>query len=187
VQPLTSTAVSDSATTTQSVIPNEDRQPVVRIEEEEEDEGNGEGLGEEDQGDDDSDEFNDERDPSEDTEDDIRPQHPRWPLPLWLQMAFKGIISQCENRSLDGLPPMYTAHNFWIQPPSTYFLLQSNELSPPLLYRPHFFVWDPQALYKCLPCPNCRKVLHRHSALSRPCRVVDINTSFWLIGYRYRC
>jgi hypothetical protein len=61
-----------------------------------------------------------------------------------LQIAFKAVVAQCENRSSDGLPSMYTAHIFWTQPPSTYFLLQSNKLSPPSLYSPRFFVWDPR-------------------------------------------
>jgi hypothetical protein len=65
-------------------------------------------------------------------------------------------------------------------------LLQKGS-TPQQIFNPLFFLWDPDALCPDgIPCPNCRNVLHRHQAISRP-RCVGIDQTFWIIGYRYRC
>ena len=102
--------------------------------------------------------------------------------------AFRACVKQLEVRDGQGLPSLYAnARTFWLNPPSSYFTLRKDTLSPSALYNPRFFIWDPQALFKDLLCPNCKKVLHRHSVISRPRRCVDVSSTFWIIGFRYRC
>jgi hypothetical protein len=147
----------------------------------------GDGIGEEDDGGDDKDKT--------DEEDSACPQSgvplrtgTRRPLPNWLSEEYSARVAELESRDKDGLPRLYAkGQTFWIEPPASWFLLHAENLSPAVLYRPRFFVWDPQALYKDLPCPSCRKVLHRHLVNSWPRRIVDFDSSFWIIGFRYRC
>lgn len=155
---------------------------------ENEDDGVGDGVGEEDEGQGEDDEDQDERDPAdEDQATAVTPRVPR-PLPPWLLEAFKARVAECEQRDAQGRPPLYAIHKtFWFSQQSTYFLLLNNPTSPTALYNPRFFLWDPKALYKDLPCPNCSRVLHRHAVISRPRRCVDTTSTIFIIGYRYRC
>ncbi|KAF8802563.1 hypothetical protein BYT27DRAFT_7226296 [Phlegmacium glaucopus] len=53
-------------------------------------------------------------------------------------------------------PPLYAiCKTFWFEQRSTIFLLGGGLTSPTSLYNPYFFLWDPKALYKDLPCPIC--------------------------------
>ena len=173
----------------QKIIPDEDPERAADIED---DDGEmGEGLGEEDEDPDDGDERDDEREPGgedrQPTSSQKTPRVRRSPPP-WLLQAFKACTKQLEVRDAQGLPPLYaTSRTFWINGSSPYFTLQEANLSPSILYNPRFFIWDPQALFKDLPCPNCRKVLHRHAVISRPRRCIDVVSTFWIIGFRYRC
>lgn len=38
-----------------------------------------------------------------------------------------------------------------------------------------------------IPCPHCQHRLYRHSPISRPRRCIDFDSTFWMIGFRYRC
>ncbi|KAF8802776.1 hypothetical protein BYT27DRAFT_7111482, partial [Phlegmacium glaucopus] len=110
------------------------------------------------------------------------------PLPPWLLRAFKARVTECEKRDEQGRPPLYAIFKkFWFEQQSTIFLLEGGLTSPTSLYNPRFFLWDPKALYKDLPCPICRRVLQRHATISRPRRCIDITSEFYIIGYRYRC
>lgn len=58
------------------------------------------------------------------------------------------------------------------------------------LFVPQFFVWDPESFLPKntgIGCPECNEKLHRNGVLNRPRRIVDIDCSFWIIGYNYRC
>src|SRR6266487_470988 len=138
-----------------------------------------------------------EDDPDEDEEDgEDNANHansttPLKPLPTWLKSAFdlKVKESACGIRGPDGLPPLYSKQKtFWFPRPSNYFLLHGNTVSPQVLYNPRFFLWDPAALCPGgIPCPNCHVVLRPHGYIGHPRRCVDVNGTFWMIGYRYRC
>ncbi|KAF6741868.1 hypothetical protein DFP72DRAFT_745995, partial [Ephemerocybe angulata] len=69
---------------------------------------------------------------------------------------------------------------FWFHPKAAWFHLQAPNLSPTHLFNPRLFIWDPLALYKQLPCPTCCKALTRHSAMSQPCRCVNLTLTFWI-------
>lgn len=138
----------------------------------------GDGLGEEDEDDD-----NDDDDGMD------QPSQPRRflrPMPSWLEKPFRRHLSDSSNRNAQGLPPLYAEHKtFFFPKPSTYFLLRDG-VTPEKLLNPQFVLWDPMALTD-IPCPNCKYKLQRHSEIPRPRRVVDMSTTFWIIGYRYRC
>ncbi|GLB45618.1 putative essential for the formation of DNA replication focal centers [Lyophyllum shimeji] len=115
-------------------------------------------------------------------------------LPTWLQTAFDAhvLASSPSNRGPDRLPPLYRDHQtFWFPKPATFFLLQDiNTLSPQKIYEAQFFLWDPECLVPGgIVCPNagCCARLQRHSEIPRPRRVVGLSTTFWMIGYRYKC
>ena len=181
------------------MIPEEDPQHAVEIDDDDdsEEDGDGSGIGEEDEDAKTDDEGEDEREHDEngdgDDDDELltssgktRPV-PR-PLPQWLQKAFDVVVDDCNHRGFTSQPPLYARDNtFWFRQPSTYFLLQDDGISPSKLYNPQFFVWDPQALIKTIPCPRCRFGLQRHAVISCPRRCVDLRRTFWVVGYRYRC
>jgi hypothetical protein len=176
------------------LIPEEDPQHAVETDGDEEEEGDGGGIGEEDDDATADDEGEDEREPDEngdngnDDESSASGSKTRRPLPRWLQEAFSAVVDDCNRRGSNGQPPLYARdHTFWFRWPSTYFLLQEDEISPSKLYNPQFFVWDPQALVKTIPCPRCQFGLQRHAVISRPRRCVDLCRTFWIVGYRYRC
>jgi len=174
--------------TTHCIIPSEDPQRAVEMDDDEDD-GAGDGIGEEDGGQDDEEENGDERDPAD---DDLRtpdkPPRNRRPIAPWLLRAYKARVAECEHRDMHGRPPLYAVRKtFWFEQQSSIFILEDGPPSPTLLYNPRFFLWDPKALYKDLPCPICRQVLQRHAVMSRPRRCVDLTSEFYIIGYRYRC
>jgi hypothetical protein len=113
----------------------------------------------------------------------------RFALPPWLADAFKARLEEANNRGGDGLPKLYSVQKtFWFPQQSSYFLLRGTSLSPQDLYNPRFFLWDPECLLVGgIGCPKCGVKLHRHGYASRPRRVVGLNETFWIIGYRYRC
>lgn len=169
------------------IIPAEDPQRAVDLGD---DDGNpevsGEGLGEEDEPELVDDELDDEEE-EETAAEDMGIPHARHPLPTWLYDNFKAKVAESGRRNDKGLPPLYANHDtFWFPRPSTFFILQRNGVSPPLLYNPRFFLWDPEVLCR-IPCPNCRTALQRHGPISHPRRCIDSDSSFWIIGYRYRC
>ncbi len=112
-------------------------------------------------------------------------------LPTWLEVEFKHHLEESSQRGVDGLPPLYRNHQtFWFPRPTTWFRLSTPSLTPQALYDYRFFLWDPMALLgDGIPCPNegCGARLRRHDHVRYPRRVVDLNTTFWIIGYRYRC
>jgi hypothetical protein len=179
---------------TQSIILEEDPQRSIEIpENDEDDEAIGNGLGEEDGDPNDEDELDDELDEGVDVNDKEaagKAQPSRRPLPSWLLEPFKARVaeSSTQHRNAEGLPPLYAVHQtFWFPQRSTFFLVTKGS-TPQQIFNPLFFLWDPEALCpNGIPCPNCRKVLHRHQAISRPRRCVGIDQTFWIIGYRYRC
>ncbi|KAF6747999.1 hypothetical protein DFP72DRAFT_1174556 [Ephemerocybe angulata] len=151
-----------------------------------EDGADGSGLGAPDEQPDDEE---DELDPAEpgDEQEETTPS-PRNPLPLYLQQAFDAKVDECRIRDEHGRPPLYSKYKtFWFPKSSSWFLLQDPDPTPQKLFNPSFFLWDPLALYKNLPCPNCKTTLQRHSHVRRPRRVVSLNSTFWIIGYRYYC
>ncbi|KAG6875262.1 hypothetical protein C0992_004529 [Termitomyces sp. T32_za158] len=141
------------------------------------------GIGDEDDGDDDE------------GEEDHAHLHSnrRHPLPAWLQDAFDACVDQSsrKNCGADGLPPLYRDHQtFWFPRPSPYFQLRKPKITPQDLYRCDIFLWDPECLIKeGIRCPNphCGARLWRLSHIARPRRVVDLDRTFWILGYRYRC
>jgi len=138
--------------------------------------------------DEEGDEADDERDPAAEDAGSNMPRQRR-PLPVWLAEAFKSRLADANQRGANGLPKLYAVNQtFWFPQPSTYFLLRQPQLSPPLLYNPRFFLWDPAVL--CLngiPCPQCQHRLYHHGHISKPGRCVDFEATFWMIGYRYHC
>ncbi|KAF9529747.1 hypothetical protein CPB83DRAFT_882672 [Crepidotus variabilis] len=157
--------------------------------------GFGGGIGEEDESDDD-DNDNIERDSNDNDDEDNNntrkkqkkvPKGKRRPLPYWLRVRFEEFVLECNGRrNTQGLPPLYANKTFWSTTPSPFFSL-NDDTSPQSLFHPQFFLWDPQAIVKQIPCPTCHCILIRHAHISRPRRIVTVNSTFWMIGYRYHC
>ncbi|KAF9059632.1 hypothetical protein BDP27DRAFT_1385738 [Rhodocollybia butyracea] len=67
-------------------------------------------------------------------------------------------------------------------------VLQKPVLHPMDLFIPQFFLWDPDDLISIgISCPSCNQSLNRNGILPRPRRIVDIDCSFWIVGYSYCC
>ncbi|KAF7377554.1 3'-5' exonuclease domain-containing protein [Mycena sanguinolenta] len=163
---------------------------VVDTEQDDEDGADGllnDGLGDEG-------EESDDEEQAENTAGDLRPSPPsrsRRKLPDWLQTQFDEKLRLASIRNSDGLPRLYEHDKtFWFPVEDPYFALQhTTSLSPQKMFHARFFLWDPAALLGSarIPCPNCRSGLNRHCPIPRPRRCVDLNDSFWVIGYRYIC
>lgn len=107
---------------------------------------------------------------------------------MWLLQRFNAHLADSKNRGSDKLPPLYAQYGtFWFPQRSLSFLLNDGSLSPQHLFNARFFLWDPETLVDRIACPRCGDRLGRHTALPRPRRVVDLDSTFWLIGWRYRC
>ncbi|KAF5326444.1 hypothetical protein D9611_000570 [Ephemerocybe angulata] len=152
----------------------------------------GAGLGEPDDDSDDEDAGEEEGDLEDDgeLEDGAVPKKKtrnRIPLPEEVKKAFDGHIEECRTRNHLGQPRLYWYNKtFRFPQQATWFSLQKPDLSPQKLYNPAFFLWDPRALVK-IPCPNCSTELQRHTHIERPRRCVSFASTFWIIGFRYRC
>ena len=171
------------------VIPGEDPgQTAEVLDDDENGEGVGDGLGDEDDVPNDDDEADDEPDCNERPELAQSGPRKQRPLPEWLMEKFKALLNECKCRDENGLPPLYSKQGtFWFPRKSTFFILRRRHFSPPDLYNPSFFLWDPEPLCDCIPCPNCMKPLQRHGEISHPRRCVGTDSTFFIIGYRYRC
>ncbi|XP_006455795.1 hypothetical protein AGABI2DRAFT_76455, partial [Agaricus bisporus var. bisporus H97] len=133
----------------------------------------------------------------DDDYDDIGPEddsgrgegRKRRPLPSWLLDAFNKRVEESKQHDAQGLPPLYSIHqSFWFPQKSSFFILdEKKHLSPSNLFNPNFFLWDPQALYPSIPCPQCKSRLRRKQHIPWPRRCVDMDNTFWIIGYRYQC
>ncbi|KXN85184.1 hypothetical protein AN958_11607 [Leucoagaricus sp. SymC.cos] len=72
---------------------------------------------------------------------------------------FERLAGECKQRNGEGLPPLYQDGMFWFPTTAPFFILCSkSNVSPPELYIPQFFLWDPIAFEK-IPCPNCKRPL----------------------------
>jgi hypothetical protein len=179
-------------------VPDEDPERPISSsadgDEDEDGEADGQGLGNDDDSDDDDDDDDDGSDEMGESVGSAKRKDRRKflrPLPPWLEKPFKSHVeeSSASHRDEHGRPPLYFKNNsFFFPQPSTIFLLRRQHVSPQLLYNPRFFLWDPEPLCPLgIPCPNCNKPLLRHSVIPRPRRVVDLDSRFWIIGYRYKC
>jgi hypothetical protein len=135
------------------IIPAEDPQRAVDLGDDDP-EVSGEGLGEEHEPELVGDELDDEEDVegNETAAEDMAMPHARHALPTWLYDDFKVKVTESGRRNDKGLPPLYAdLKTFWFPRPSTFFILQHNNISPQLL-------WDPEVLCS-IPCPNCNTAL----------------------------
>lgn len=169
---------------THSVIQEEDPECdiVDLVAADEDTDADGQGIGAEE---DDIDELDNDGEDMRDGEGKFRY---RRPLPPWLLDAFNSRVEDSKRRDAQGLLSLYANHgSFWFPQKSSFFILNKSNLSPPDLFNPKFFLWDPQALQKTIPCPQCKVPLQRHQHINWPRRCVDFNSTFWIIGYRYCC
>jgi hypothetical protein len=191
VQQQAASSMSDDTPAAAQIIPDEDPERTTVECDEGGDGGDGGGMGEDydAEGDGDEDEDEDEPDPDAGMSTDSLRNPGRHTHPDWLTEAARAHLANFEKRDkVSGMPLLYVKDKtFWCQPQSPYLLLNGGSTSPTAIYDVRFFIWDPKSLVKELPCPYCRHNLHRHSAISRPRRCVDMQSTFYLIGFRYRC
>ncbi|KAJ3816684.1 hypothetical protein F5880DRAFT_1494027, partial [Lentinula raphanica] len=114
---------------------------------------------------------------------------PRRPYPTWFQDHLTSALNEirADRDGMYGQSRIYRSGTFWFPIQSTWSLLQKQNVQPTDLFSPQFFLWDPDALIHGIACPNCKQSLHRNQLLERPRRIIDIDSSFWIIGYTYRC
>ncbi|KAJ7890219.1 ribonuclease H-like domain-containing protein [Mycena leptocephala] len=121
------------------------------------------------------------------------PQSEWWPSicsPCWLMNPFRANVAASAIRGTDRLPALYRDNkSFWFPVQDPFFALENLEsLAPEQMFLPSFFLWDPDALLpNGIPCPLCKHRLNRHGHIPRPRRCVDLDHTFWIIGYRYHC
>ena len=122
-------------------------------------------------------------------------------IPLWLIDNYKDLC-KClrtemkQNASCQ--PSVYDARQFLIAPKSPMFTAAcTNNLSPRLFYKPHYFLWLPH-LFNQIPCLACKATQRKNDSGSpimlhllgwpqAPQRVVDIDLTLYIVGYRYYC
>jgi hypothetical protein len=127
---------------------------------------------------------NDLADPGEAVVEDF-PRAP--PVQSWLLAKTRRCFARAHERNSNNIPFQYAdEQTFWFDECSPGLLLQFRLPSPILLYNPRLFMWDPITLTR-IPCPLCKQPLVRHGSIARPRRVVDIDSTFWIVGFRYRC
>ncbi|CAK5266047.1 unnamed protein product [Mycena citricolor] len=169
------------------------------IDEEDEDERDGceqyldDGIGEEPGGEEDEGDGDDDGLASEEGQNsDLKTKRAPHPHALWVMSRFHDLVRASAQRGDNGLPPLYRDHRtFWFPCEDSYFAtrnLSVEELTPEALYQCRWLLWDPGAFDK-IPCPRegCSSNLVRHGTIKRPRRVVDLDDTFFMIGYRYRC
>ncbi|KAJ7752488.1 hypothetical protein DFH07DRAFT_774427 [Mycena maculata] len=112
------------------------------------------------------------------------------PFPEWFQKRVRTLLDELkDDLRTAGQSRHYKAGQFWIRANSVWSSLKGTTLKPTDLFTPDFFLWDPLNLLgkshtlRC-PMPNC---LTRGGVVNRPRRVVDVDSTFWLIGYTYEC
>ncbi|KAE9398130.1 hypothetical protein BT96DRAFT_883255, partial [Gymnopus androsaceus JB14] len=112
--------------------------------------------------------------------------------PTWFKDLLTSILAQLkeDRASITGQSRLKVAGTFWFPIKSIWYILQKPHICPTDLFVPQFFVWDPESFLPKntgIGCPECNEKLHRNGVLNRPRRIVDIDCSFWIIGYNYRC
>ncbi|KAJ6473082.1 hypothetical protein C8R45DRAFT_776206, partial [Mycena sanguinolenta] len=112
-------------------------------------------------------------------------------FPKWFQDPLDKLLGELKY-DLENLghSRYYAAGTFWVPRKATWFSLGGSNVKPTDLFAPDFFLWDPLSLLGKnfrLSCPECAHYLTRGGVVSRPRRVVDIDSCFWLIGYTYAC
>ncbi|KAJ7497895.1 hypothetical protein B0H11DRAFT_2384785 [Mycena galericulata] len=117
----------------------------------------------------------------------------RVPFPEWFQKRVRTLLDELkDDLRTTGQSRHYKAGQFWIRANSVWSSLKGTTLKPTDLFTPDFFLWDPLNLLgkshtlRC-PMPNCNHHLTRGGVVNRPRRVVDVDSTFWLIGYTYEC
>lgn len=112
----------------------------------------------------------------------------RRPYASWFKDALDTVIAQVEKERKAGISCATKNHTFWYPSHSPYFSLNKTNLRPQHLFTPLFFIWDPlDHLATGIACPNCCQRLTRDGIVKRPRRVVDLDHTYWIIGYSYAC
>ncbi|KAJ7752517.1 hypothetical protein DFH07DRAFT_745085, partial [Mycena maculata] len=116
----------------------------------------------------------------------------RVPFPEWFQKRVQTLLDELKEdlTSSGNQSRHYKNGQFWIRGKSAWSSLKGPALNPTDLFTPDFFLWDPLNLLgktHTVHCPNCNHHLTRGAVVNRPRRVVDIDSTFWLIGYTYEC
>ncbi len=142
-----------------------------------------EGIGEDDESDDEDDGMG--------SEPSARPsKRNRRAYPRWFNAAFDKAVAWIEKtrKGTTGRSDVYAAESFWVPLKSPYFRLDKPNLQPRNLFLPKFFLWDLDNLLRSgIACPLCQVKLNRGGIVRRPRRIVEINHTFWIIGYTYEC
>ncbi|KAF8166462.1 hypothetical protein K438DRAFT_1941745 [Mycena galopus ATCC 62051] len=115
-------------------------------------------------------------------------------FPEWFQKRLRTLLDELKEdlKSTVKQSRYYQSGQFWIRASSIWSSLKGATLKPTDLFAPDFFLWDPLNLLgkthalRC-PMPDCNHHLTRSGVVDRPRRVVDIDSTFWLIGYTYEC
>ncbi|KAF7324049.1 3'-5' exonuclease domain-containing protein [Mycena kentingensis (nom. inval.)] len=112
----------------------------------------------------------------------------RTPYPDWFQTRLDRVHDRLKTElASTRISSGYRSGMFWDLAPSRWSLLGRVNVSPMDLFVPDFFVWDPAVFVERIPCPKCRHHLTRDGAVYRPRRIVDVDRTFWIIGYTYAC
>jgi hypothetical protein len=125
----------------------------------------------------------------------------RTSIPLWLTEKYKDLLEQLKqeiNSNSSRQPSCYDRNQFTITPKNPIFAA-AHQVQPSLtlFYEPEWFIWLPH-LFGTIPCPACKAsnrqttngntvMLRCHGWPNAPRRVVDIEYTSYIVGYRYQC
>lgn len=181
--PLTIPSRTGAAALQRHIIPDEDPNRELEMDEEDELLGQGEGL--EDDGGPDDDEIQEDGD----NVDSLCNSRTRQKLPSIVYEAYQNHLDYLKRtKDIHSKPRIYVEGTFWLPRKSNFFLLHgSSKPRPSQFYTPPFFLWDPEHLIQgSLLCPKCHSSLERLQ-VTRPRRVVDLEDCYYMIGQRHRC
>jgi hypothetical protein len=125
----------------------------------------------------------------------------RTSMPIWLTGKYKDLLEQLKqeiNSNSSRQPSCYDHNQFTITPKNPIFAAAHQaQPSLTLFCEPEWFIWLPH-LFSTIPCPACKAsnrqttngntiMLRCHGWPNAPRRVVDIEYTSYIVGYRYQC
>jgi len=131
------------------------------------------------------------------------PGQPRSTMPMWLKNDYLRVrdrlIKEMRHNS-SRMPTCYDCYTFYDGADNCFLAARASYdgLAAGIFHQPQYFVWLPHLLVDRIPCPACKEAkrgsankpavyLQKHGFVDSPRRVVDVDRSIFIIGYRYRC
>ncbi|KAF6742765.1 hypothetical protein DFP72DRAFT_1104354 [Ephemerocybe angulata] len=128
-----------------------------------------------------------------DTSDEMQP--PRRRIPSFVMTAYRRHLDFIKARldvrggGINRRTPYNDLSSFWLPYVHPFFILNATSINPEAMLIPRFLYWDPHLLVSSIRCVQggCFGSLTRHGFGEYPRRIIDLESSFYMIGARYKC